>query len=73
MAPEIVQRLIHLPRNSVRDEHLPVQPLGQIQEPTGPVHGRTDDRKIQPVCGADIAVSHLANMQGQAMEHWWVL
>jgi cation transport ATPase len=23
------------------------------------------------VCGADIAVSHLADMQGQAMEHWW--
>jgi hypothetical protein len=62
MAPKIDQRLIQLPRNGVRDQHLLVQPLGQIQEPAGPVHGWADDREVQPARSANVAIGHLADM-----------
>ena len=62
VAPKIDQRLIHLPRNGLRDEHLTVQALGQIQEPAGSVHGRANDREIEPVPSPDIAIGHLADM-----------
>ena len=68
VAPQIHQGLAYLPRKSLRNEHLLVEPLGQVQEPAGPVHRRADDREIQPMRGSDIPIGHLADMQGQAMD-----
>lgn len=44
-----------MPRQGVRDQHLSIQPLDEVRQPTGWVHGRADDRKIPVLnCSPDL-------------------
>ena len=42
----------------------PVEEAGEISKPAGSIHRPSDNRVIEPVSGADIAIGHLADMQG---------
>src|SRR6476660_1381561 len=40
--------------------------LGQSLQPRGFVDGAADDREVEPLVGANIAVHHLSHVQGDA-------
>jgi hypothetical protein len=40
--------------------------LAKRFDPRGQIDGRADDREVEPRLAADIAVKHVANMQGDA-------
>src|SRR4051812_35269306 len=67
MQTDVGKRPGDLPRTGLRHEHLSVEALREFQEATCLVHGRADDRKVEPPLRSNIAVRDLAEVESDAV------